>query len=102
MSPSTLPTVLTPQLMALVSEHPQLPAHSWYIIAAATLTMLNRPDEIPRIYEHAITLVSGRNVSRPDLDNDTQLTILRRMREAMKLNGLDNQFTIGPQGCIPT
>ena len=83
MSPSTLPPILTPQLMALICEDPELPPHSWYIIATATLTILNRPDEIPRVYEHAFTLASSRRLRKPDLDQDLQMTILRRMREAL-------------------
>ena len=83
MPPSTLPPILTPHLIASICEDPQLPAHSWYIIAAATLTILNRPDEIPRIYEHAFAFASSRKTLKHDLDQDSQLTILRRMREAL-------------------
>jgi hypothetical protein len=81
MPPSALPPILTPDLMNLFREHPDLPPHIWYIIAAATLTILNRSDEIPKIYEHALVFGPSCRVSRPE--HEAQLTILRRMREAL-------------------
>ena len=83
MSPSTLTPILTPRLMDLLCEDSKLPPHSWYIIAAATLTILNRPDEIPRIYERAYTFASSVTTPMPDPVQDLQLTILQRMREAL-------------------
>jgi hypothetical protein len=80
MSPNTLPPILTSDLMNSIREHPEL-SHTWYLIAAATLTILNRPDEIPKIYEHAITFGPRSTVSSPK--HEAQLTILRRMREAL-------------------
>jgi hypothetical protein len=78
MPPLAPPPVLTPDLLKSIREHPDLPPRTWYIIAATTLTILNRPDEIPRIYEHAATFGPRSTSSRPE-----QLTILRRMREAL-------------------
>ena len=66
MPPSILTPILTPRLMDLLCEDSKLPPHSWYIIAAATLTILNRPDEIPRIYEQAYTFASSVNTPMPD------------------------------------
>jgi hypothetical protein len=81
MKPSNFPPILTADLMNSIREHPTLAPHTWYIIAATTLTTLNRPDEVPRIYEHAITLVSRSIFS--GTEHEEQLTILRRMREAL-------------------
>ena len=58
MEPSSLLPILTSDLTNSIREHPILAPHTWYIIAATTLTILNRPDEVPRIYEHAITFGS--------------------------------------------
>lgn len=85
MEPSNFPPILTSDLMNSIREHPTLAPHTWYIIAATTLTILNRPDEVPRIYEHAITFGSGSIVS--GTEHEEQLTILRRMREALIKRG---------------
>ena len=81
MKPSNFPPILTADLMNSIREHPTLAPHTWYIIAATTLTTLNRPDEVARIYEHAITFGSKSTVS--GTEHEEQLTILRRMREAL-------------------
>jgi hypothetical protein len=81
MPQSALVPVLTSDLMNSIREHPDLPPHTWYIIAAATLTILNRPDEVSRIYEHALSFVPSSTVSGPE--HEAQMTILRRMREAL-------------------
>lgn len=81
MEPSNFPPILTSDLMNLIREHPTLAPNTWYIIAATTLTILNRPDEVARIYEHAITFGSRSTVSGTEYEE--QLTILRRMREAL-------------------
>ncbi len=81
MEPSDLPSILAADLMNSIREHPTLAPHTWYIIAATTLTILNRPDEVPRVYEHAITFGSKSIFS--GTEHEEQLTILRRMREAL-------------------
>ncbi|KAK4996362.1 hypothetical protein LTR66_004020, partial [Elasticomyces elasticus] len=54
-SPTTaLPTILTPALLKSLRTHPALPLHSWYFIAGVTLSVLNRPDEIPRVFDYAL------------------------------------------------
>jgi hypothetical protein len=81
MLPSALPPIFTSDLMSFIREHPDLAPDTWYIIAATTLTILNRPDEIPCIYEHAISFNPRRTTLRSE--RDEQLTTLRRMREAL-------------------
>jgi hypothetical protein len=74
-----LPAVVTPALLASLRTHPNLPVHTWYCVAAATLSQLNRPDEIPKVYQHA--LHHGPGDAAPS--HDEKLRISRRMREAL-------------------
>ncbi|KAL8774691.1 MAG: hypothetical protein Q9209_000630 [Squamulea sp. 1 TL-2023] len=54
---------------------PHLPPQSWYLIAGVTLSTLNKPDEIPHVFQDAIERDGG--------SQQTQLDIARRMREAL-------------------
>jgi hypothetical protein len=80
--PPSLAPIITPTLLSTIRRHPHLPRQSWYFIAATTLSILNRPDEIPKVYQTAIG-------STPELadektpEREEQLTISRRMREAL-------------------
>jgi len=58
-----------------------LPKHSWYFIAATTLSIINRPDEVPKVYKYALDNGVSENSSKPG--HDEQLKISRRMREAL-------------------
>ncbi|KAL8999698.1 MAG: hypothetical protein Q9169_001515 [Polycauliona sp. 2 TL-2023] len=62
-------------LLASIRLTPHLPPHSWYIISSVTLSVLNRPDEIPHVFQHALEKDAG--------STHTQLDIARRMREAL-------------------
>lgn len=64
-----------------MSTNPHLPPHVWYIIAAATLATLNCPDEIPKVYEHALGITQTQTFS--PLGHDEQLNISRRLRESL-------------------
>lgn len=46
-------TVLTPQRLIKISSNKNL-ASLWYLIAAVTMTVCNRPQEIPTIYHYAM------------------------------------------------
>jgi hypothetical protein len=61
-------------------NNPRLPSQSWYFIAATTLSILNRADEVPKVFRYAIN-----NISRPNEEDGHagQLKIARRMREAL-------------------
>ena len=73
--PSRFPIIMTPRLLSSISTLPGIPAHSWYFIAASTLTVLNLPEEIPRVFKSAIG---------PDAtDHEGNIYIARRMREAL-------------------
>jgi hypothetical protein len=80
--PPLLAPVITPALLSTLRNHPTLPRDTWYLIAATTLTVLNRPDEIPKVYRYAIERGSdGLADYQPDLEE--QLKISRRLREAL-------------------
>ncbi|KAL1837326.1 hypothetical protein VTJ49DRAFT_3985 [Mycothermus thermophilus] len=76
---TSLPAIITPALLSSLRTHPNLPAHTWYFITAVTLSQLNRPDEIPKVYLHALQPSPGE--SPPSQDD--KLRISRRMREAL-------------------
>lgn len=78
---SPLPAIVTPALLSSIRKHPNLPHHTWYFLTATTLSLLNRPDEIPTVYNHAIDCGAGAEDSKPDVDE--QMKISRRMREAL-------------------
>ncbi|KAI4167410.1 MAG: hypothetical protein LQ343_007239 [Gyalolechia ehrenbergii] len=64
-----------PSLLSSIRLNPNLPPHSWYIIAGVTLSTLNRPDDIPHVLHHAIEQDGG--------STKMQISIARRMREAL-------------------
>lgn len=76
-----LPSIITPTLLHTLRTYPHLPSNTWYFIAGVTLSILNRPDEIPKVFQHAMEQapVSTGRTSR----HDEQLIIARRMREAL-------------------
>jgi len=81
MAPSSLPRIFSPALLGFLRGHPSLPAHSWYFIAGVTLSIINRPDEIPIIFQHALEKGGGTEVSTPE--HAEQLIIARKMREGL-------------------
>ena len=76
-----LPALITPALLSSIRRQPNLPRHTWYYIAATALTVLNRPDEIHKVYKHAID--HGPDHTDKSPDGEEQLRISRRMREAL-------------------
>ncbi|MCJ1235300.1 hypothetical protein MMC14_003267 [Varicellaria rhodocarpa] len=76
-----LPSLITPALLSSIRRHPQLPSHSWYFIACVTLSMLNRPDEIPKVFNHVIERGAGNVDSAPG--HEEKLKIARKTREAL-------------------
>ncbi|KAK4241126.1 hypothetical protein C8A03DRAFT_41424 [Achaetomium macrosporum] len=78
---SSLPAIVTPSLLSSIRSHPNLPGHTWYLITATTLSQLNRPDEIPKVYLYALRHGAGPADSVASVDE--QLRISRRMREAL-------------------
>jgi len=86
-------------MMASIRQHPQLPSDSWYLVAAATLAVLNRPDEIAAVYLHALEHGGGASSSKPA--KEEQLRISRRTREALikasAVGGIPKVFTRRPR-----
>jgi hypothetical protein len=76
-----LPSIITPSLLHSLRTYPNLPSNTWYFITGVTLSILNRPDEIPKVFQHAMEkapLQPGQA-----LKHDEQLMIARRLREAL-------------------
>ncbi|KAL8682160.1 MAG: hypothetical protein Q9186_001781 [Xanthomendoza sp. 1 TL-2023] len=65
---------ITP-LLSSIRLTPHLPPQSWYLVAGVTLSTLNKPDEIPHVFQHAIEEDGGSAAA--------QINIVRRMREAL-------------------
>ncbi|KAF2419605.1 hypothetical protein EJ08DRAFT_702784 [Tothia fuscella] len=72
--PPSLPSIVTPALLTSIRTHPLLPRHTWYYITSVTLSCLNRPDEIPTVFKHAV---------EDESREAEQLRIIRRMREGL-------------------
>lgn len=77
---------ITPILLDSLRNEPTLPDDIWYIVAATALCILNRPEEIQTVYEHAVGKGHGTqglpNGIEPVTDQE-QLRIARRLREAL-------------------
>ena len=82
MSPVSLPAIATPAFLSSVRAHPQLPLHTWYFITGVTLSVLNRPDEIPKVFQYALEKGVDRTEPKPP-KHEEQLEIARKMREAL-------------------
>lgn len=78
---NSLPAIVTPSLLTSIRRHPNLPKNTWYYITATTLSILNRPDEIPKVYKHAIE--NGGDYYDLKPNEAEQLRISRRIREAL-------------------
>lgn len=76
-----LPSVITPSLLRTIRSYPKLPHNSWYLLAATALSTLNRADEIPKVFTHALEHGGGAKDVKPS--QDEQLQIARRTREAL-------------------
>ncbi|KKA29154.1 hypothetical protein TD95_003525 [Thielaviopsis punctulata] len=74
-------SIITPTLLSAIRTQPHLPTNTWYLITATALSMLNRPDEIPKVYTYALSHGPGA-VDSP-LKETEQLNMTRRMREAL-------------------
>lgn len=66
---------LLPSFLPSLRLTPNLPPQSWYLIAGVTLSTLNRPDDIPHVFQYAIEQDGG--------SAESQLAIARRLREAL-------------------
>lgn len=71
-----LPSILTKELLSSLRHFPHLPPNSWYFISATTLSTLNLPHEIPKVFQHAME-------QNPKASHAEQLNMARRTREAL-------------------
>jgi hypothetical protein len=78
---AALPPVLSETFLSSLRSHASLPRQSWYFIAAVTLSILNRPDEIAKVYQHALDCGALEKDSL--LLNDVRMAVTRRIREAL-------------------
>lgn len=79
---TTIKPILTPTLLAAIRKQPNLPRNAWYFITATTLSALNRPDELPEVFNNAIG--KGSETTENGIPSrDDQLRISRRLREAL-------------------
>lgn len=83
MPPITLPAIATPALLASIRAHPQLPLHTWYFITGVTLSVLNRPDEIPKVFQYALEKGVEHGADARPPKHEERLEIARKMREAL-------------------
>lgn len=89
--------IVTPDLLDTLRSDPDLPIDTWYLVVATALCILNRPDEIPLVYAHAVGKghgsssphvglpngSSGSSSSKQPVTDHEQRRIARRMREAL-------------------
>jgi hypothetical protein len=87
---TALKPIITQALLTSIRQRPALPPNTWYFITATALSALNRPDQIPPVYTHALSLLP--TDKSPEKVRDEQLVMTRRMREALvkaiPINGL--------------
>ena len=92
--------IATTTFLSSIILTPHLPPRTWYFITTVTLSILNRPEEIPHVLRYALqhssrpsssmsslSLVEDKNYDN-DCDNggsgkESGLRIVRRMREAL-------------------
>lgn len=81
----SLPPIATPSLLASIRARTFLPPNVWYFVAGVTLSVLNRPDEIPRVFQYAIEKdgIPKENGENGETKHDQQLRVARRLREAL-------------------
>ncbi|KAF2461547.1 AhpD-like protein [Lineolata rhizophorae] len=98
MSPAKVSAVITPAFLSALRSHPHLPTHSWYFIAGVTLSAINRPDEIPTVFNYALEHGVGPAPESSKPAAAEQLQIARRLREGLVKSaavvGLPKQKTI--------
>ncbi|KAF3760140.1 hypothetical protein M406DRAFT_343296 [Cryphonectria parasitica EP155] len=78
--------IVTPKLLDSLRAQPDLPDDVWYLVIATALCVLNRPEEIRTVYTHAVGAGHGNAGQQNGTvipDDEEQLRIARRMREAL-------------------
>jgi len=94
--PLPLSPIATFPFLKSLHHHPNLPKHTFYFIASVAFSIINRPEEIPRVWEYTVqeAAVPGSEreeyVARelvgavtPHGNRESALTIHRKLREAI-------------------
>lgn len=79
-------SMITTELLDSLRCQTDLPDDVWYLVVATALCVLNRPEEIPVVYTHAVGRGLGSSGSQNGAEavgDQEQLRIARRMREAL-------------------
>ena len=89
MSSGRNPSSIDTEFLNELRDNSNIPKDSWYFIAAATLTVLNRPENVVLVLSHAIGSTT---------DAKEQLRVTRRIREALiksaSIGGLPKASTV--------
>ena len=63
---SVLPSIVSPALLSYPQSKSSTPTHhKWYFIAATILSILNRPNEIPKFSKYAMDYGAGATGCKP-------------------------------------
>lgn len=96
--------LITPELLDTFRSQEDLPEDVWYLVVATCLTVLNRPEEIPAVYKHAVGLGHSRQglQNGAPLTDQEQLRIARRLREALlKTSAIGGMPKVSPKSIRP-
>lgn len=77
--------IIAPELLDTLRSQADLPDDVWYLVAVTALCVLNRPEEIPAVYMHAVGKGHGSHGRQngAGVSEQEQLRIARRIREAL-------------------
>lgn len=91
-----LPPIATFPFLKSLHHHPNLPKHTFYFIASVAFSVINRPEEIPRVWEYAVQEAAVPGSEReeyvereligavtPHGNRESALTIHQKLREAI-------------------
>ncbi|PWW71615.1 hypothetical protein C7212DRAFT_338808 [Tuber magnatum] len=94
--PPPLSPIATLPLLKSLHHHPGLPKHTFYFLASVAFSIINRPEEIPRIWEYVVeeAAIPGSEAEEyverelignitPHRNHESALTIHRKLREAI-------------------
>lgn len=92
----SLPPIATFPFLKSLHHHPNLPKHTFYFIASVAFSVINRPEEIPRVWEYAVQEAAVPGSEReeyvereligavtPHGNQESALAIHQKLREAI-------------------
>ncbi|RPB01374.1 hypothetical protein L873DRAFT_1827230 [Choiromyces venosus 120613-1] len=94
--PLPLSPIATLPLLRSLHHHPNLPKHTFYFVASVAFSVINRPEEIPRVWKYVVeeAAIPGSETEEyvekellgnvaPLGNRESALTIHRKLREAI-------------------